>query len=439
METPKSKIAASNMKTKRKHNSSRKWLAHWLLDNQISIPFNLIATVIILHLLLPSARPYTTKFFTLSYYNPNIGKYAAGHDDFYFITFCIVLFTGIRASLMKYVLASLAKLRGISKEKGVTRFCEQGWILSYYTVLWPLGLYIYCKSPYFLNMEKLWTDWPQRELDGLMKAYILAQWSYCIQEVFIINIEDRRKDHWQMLTHHFVTISLIASCYAYHQTRVGSLILMLMDIIDVFLPLAKCLKYLGFTTLCDIVFGLFIFLWLLTRHIFYLMICWSIYHDLPRLIVPACYKGTGDNLQGPFPVPKTGWSHLLEPFRDPVGIVCFNGGIAFGFLACLLFLQLIMITWFVLIVRIALRILRGDNAEDIRSDAESEGEEDSGYRQVQSFEEGVGARAVNVEEWRGRSGTGGDVAISSISLPGHIHLRERLNRIGCERKLTDDA
>jgi acyl-CoA-dependent ceramide synthase len=98
--------------------------------------------------------------------------------------------------------------------------------------------YIYYKSPYFLNMQELWTDWPQRELNGLIKGYILAQWSYCIQEVFVINIEDRRKDHWQMLTHHFVTIALISSSYTYHQTRVGSLILVLMDVIDVFLPVS---------------------------------------------------------------------------------------------------------------------------------------------------------------------------------------------------------
>lgn len=85
-------------------------------------------------------------------------------------------------------------------------------------------------------MEELWTDWPQREIDGLMKAYILGQWGFWIQMVLVINIEERRKDHWQMLTHHFVTIALLAGSYAYHQTRVGNLILILMDVIDLFLP-----------------------------------------------------------------------------------------------------------------------------------------------------------------------------------------------------------
>lgn len=87
-------------------------------------------------------------------------------------------------------------------------------------------------------MDELWTDWPQRELHGLMKGYMLGQWSFWIQQVLVINIEDRRKDHWQMLTHHLVTIALICASYAYHQTRVGNLILVIMDVVDLILPVS---------------------------------------------------------------------------------------------------------------------------------------------------------------------------------------------------------
>jgi hypothetical protein len=41
---------------------------------------------------------------------------------------------------MEYVLAPLAKTWGISKKKDITRFTEQGWVLAYYNVLWPLGM-----------------------------------------------------------------------------------------------------------------------------------------------------------------------------------------------------------------------------------------------------------------------------------------------------------
>ncbi len=65
---------------------------------------------------MSKARPYTSKFFTLSYYNPNTGKYAAGHDDLFFMTFCIVLFSGLRAGVMDYILAPLARMWGLSKK-----------------------------------------------------------------------------------------------------------------------------------------------------------------------------------------------------------------------------------------------------------------------------------------------------------------------------------
>lgn len=99
--------------------------------------------------------------------------------------------------------------------------------------------YIYSTSPYFLNLQELWTNWPQREIDGLTKTYILVQWAVWSQQVFVIHMEERRKDYWQILTHHFVTIALIAASYAYHHTRVGTVILVSMDIIELIFPVSQ--------------------------------------------------------------------------------------------------------------------------------------------------------------------------------------------------------
>ena len=69
-----------------------------------------------------------------------------------------------------------------------------------------------------------------------MKAYMLAQLAFWLQQILVINIEERRKDHWQMFTHHIITICLIYASYRYGHTRVGNLILVLMDVVDLFLP-----------------------------------------------------------------------------------------------------------------------------------------------------------------------------------------------------------
>lgn len=167
------------------------------------------------------------------------------------------------------------------------------------------------------------------------------------------------------------------------------------------------------------------------------MTCWSVYSDLPRLITSACYKGTADNLQGPLPVPD-GWSHLLDPFRDPAGTVCFNDNIMLGFLSCLLILQVMMLTWSVFIIRVAMRVLQGNSAEDIRSDGEGEGdgeEEEFEYEEAQPLEVEVGVEAIDLKGWERRTSVRRATSSSGVSLPGHSDRKELLNRIGCEKQI----
>jgi very-long-chain ceramide synthase len=84
---------------------------------------------------------HTAKFFTLSYYNPQTGNYGIGFDDGYFIAFCIVLLTGLRAATMEFILAPLAKVSGAgNKRKDMTRFSEQAWLIVFYCIFWPLGM-----------------------------------------------------------------------------------------------------------------------------------------------------------------------------------------------------------------------------------------------------------------------------------------------------------
>ncbi len=101
---------------------------------------NFILALFLVHTCLPQDRPFTSKFFTLSGYNPATGKYAASRDDLYFVGFCVVLFTGIRAGAMEYVLAPFARYWGLSNKKRIARFSEQGWMFLYNAVFWTLGM-----------------------------------------------------------------------------------------------------------------------------------------------------------------------------------------------------------------------------------------------------------------------------------------------------------
>lgn len=435
---------------------------------------NLFALLFLTHTLFPRAREHTSKFFTLSYFNPATGHYNLGADDVPFVLFLIVLFTGLRASTMDYILSPFARSQGLDKKKTITRFAEQAWLVIVYTVFFPLGVYLYYNSPYFLSMKNLWTHWPSREMPGLLKGYILVQLAFWLQQIIVINIEDRRKDHWQMLTHHFITVSLIAASYRYRHTPVANIILVLMDLCDFFLPLAKCQKYLGYTNICDVTFGAFMLSWFVCRHIFFTMICYSVWAQTPNIMPVGCFRGAPQDPTNPLGVPvgadeissltstisklvpflsdnsSNKLAFLVEPLVDSEGAVCYNPAVKWGFLSMLLFLELIIIVWFFMIVQVAIRVVRGSGADDTRSDDEEEEDEEEdedvegddenvngGVAAALPLEEEVGVEALDLKGWERRTGVKRAASTTtSVSLPGHHSDRkELLNRIGCEKQI----
>lgn len=87
-----------------------------------------------------------------------------------------------------------------------------------------------------LNPVDVWTGYPHIPLAGPLKFYYLTQTAFYMHQMLILNAEARRKDHWQMMTHHVVSVVLMVCSYFGNYTRVGVLIMMLMDITDIFLP-----------------------------------------------------------------------------------------------------------------------------------------------------------------------------------------------------------
>ncbi|KAK4083765.1 uncharacterized protein Triagg1_1427 [Trichoderma aggressivum f. europaeum] len=455
-----------------------------LVDSQTPVAFNLLALLFLSHLMIPKSRVYTRPYFELSHYNPDTGLYANSGNDFYFITFFVVFFTGLRHAVMTFVLCPLARRGGISKKKDVARFSEQAWNIIHYSVFWPLGLYIWYTSPYCLNMTELWTEWPSREISGTMKFYFLTQLAFWLQQMLVVHIEKQRKDYWLTIVHHFATIALVAASYSYHFTRVGNLTLIIMDVVDLIFPVtstllvppfrrresltaclqfAKCAKYLGYRKLCDGLFGVFVVVWLATRHVFFLVVIHSVYYDTGRLVPHDCFQGSMANLQGPLPQ-STGW-RLLEPFYSPQGMVCANRSIFIGFFTFLIALQGLMVIWSYAILKVAVRVLSGKNAEDIRSDGEEDDMTEFEGRDPVEFENfDYWARTVyevkpelkvllaekekimrrgnetqadkgGLNGWEYRHGRTHAIS-SGLHLPGQSEHKELLNRLDAPRRWT---
>lgn len=178
------------------------------------------------------------------------------------------------------------------------------------------------------------------------------------------------------------------------------------------------------------------------------MVLYSIYTDIPKEITSGCYSGGPHDLTGPFEPADKYW-HLVEPFLDPKGVICWNHDIMMGFLYTLLALQVILLLWFGMIVRVALKVIRGGEAEDSRSDDETE-EENQEHAETEAYvdekskhnhnmnypplEEEVGVEAINLGNQRHSSARryrkGGSTA-SGVNL--HSDRKELLGRIGCDK------
>ena len=205
--------------------------------------------------------------------------------------------------------------------------------------------------------------------------------------------------------------------------------------------LAKMLKYLHYEAACNIMFGVFLATWLVARHGIYVNLCWSIYRDVPRVMPFACYSGETMQLETD-PSKLSRWRYF-DPFFDQKGTICLDRNIKSIFLGLLLMLQVLSIVWFVMIIKVALRVLKGEDANDTRSGDEDEGQDEDqndGEEDVEKDECEVRANGKPSLSANGKALASGSEAPSrpaglfqrgGIRVPGSRDRKELIGRVGC--------
>ena len=154
----------------------------WLVTNQIrtitpsaililGMPLTVLSTLVTLHLFVPQS--YTAKFFSLSHFNPSTQLYNKGPGDWPFVTTWVLFFTLLRAILMRFIFQPFFhKFAPHPTIRTATRFAEQAWSVSYYSISFSVGLYITLHSPYWGDMRELWAEYPQIESDGFLQGLL---------------------------------------------------------------------------------------------------------------------------------------------------------------------------------------------------------------------------------------------------------------------------
>ncbi|KAI9294024.1 longevity-assurance protein [Neoconidiobolus thromboides FSU 785] len=207
-------------------------------------------------------------------------------------------------------------------------------------------MHLLVSSDYYMNLENLWRGYPHLELDFYFKTYYLVQMSYWLQQMYFVQIEVRRKDYLNMISHHVITNSLVVFSYITNYTRVGHVMLVLMDFADIFLSTAKVLNYLRLKLICDITFTIFFISWIASRHIGFGMVMWSIMFDPEKVN------------------PNEKW--------DPKNGIFYTSNTRRFFLVLLTALQILMFVWLWMILRVLIKVIVGTGAEDVRSSDEDD-------------------------------------------------------------------
>lgn len=176
------------------------------------------------------------------------------------------------------------------------------------------------------------------------RCYYLVYTARYFQDFWSLFLHKRRKDFWQMLSHHVLTVAVGAVSYAFSFNRIGAVVMVLHDPSDVLLNGGKCLIYINnvakrplYQFLTNRIFEVFAVVFFTTKIILFSYVCWS--------------------------------AHIESLPFFPHGVVEWS---CVAFLYGLLALQF---WWFGMIVKLAMNMGKDTGATDTRSSSESEKED----------------------------------------------------------------
>ncbi|CAL8131834.1 unnamed protein product [Orchesella dallaii] len=161
-------------------------------------------------------------------------------------------------------------------EQKLIKFVECGWKFVYYAFSASYGLSALWNKTWFWNMEECWKGAPYHTLEVDVWFYCWICAGFYLASMFSVFIETRRGDFKMMVAHHFITLFLMSLTWFSNLTRIGSVFLLLHDISDAFLEIAKMCKYVGYIALGTFFFVIFALLWHLTRVLYYPYVLYSI-------------------------------------------------------------------------------------------------------------------------------------------------------------------
>ncbi|KAF3481511.1 sphingosine N-acyltransferase lac1 [Arthroderma uncinatum] len=321
-----------------------------------TVPLAPMLAILFLYAINPTESNVFHHFIFLSYKEQQPSdstkppQYGKGLWDIAFVSFYTIVLSVAREFIMQELLRPLASFCGLKALGKKLRFMEQTYTAIYFGIIGPAGLYVMSQTPvWYFNTRGMYEFSPHKTHEAAFKFYYLFQAAYWAQQaiVMLLGMEKRRKDFRELVTHHIVTLVLIALSYRFHFTYVGIAVYITHDISDFFLATSKSLNYID-SPLVGLFVSATIGMWIYLRNYLNLRIIFSLFNEFDN-IGPTELNWA----EGQF---KCIYSKMI-------------------FLVLLVALQSLNLFWLFLLLRIAYRFVVHNVAKDERSDEESEAEE----------------------------------------------------------------
>ncbi|XP_068955653.1 ceramide synthase 4-like isoform X1 [Petaurus breviceps papuanus] len=194
----------------------------------------------------------------------------------------------------------------------------------------------FLQEPWFWKPELCWEGFPKQVLKPAIYWWYLLEFAIYLSLLITLSFDVKRKDFKQQVIHHFSAIILIFFSYCSNYIRIGTLVMLIHDVSDIFLEAGKMASYAQWKNSSEIIFVIFTVVFLVSRLILF-----------PCKVLHSTYYSSMDN---------------HKPF--------------FGYYfsnTLLMILQALNVFWSLLILHMFYRfVIVGKMPDDVRSDLEEQ-------------------------------------------------------------------
>jgi len=168
--------------------------------------------------------------------------------------------------------------------------------MLFHGALLLFGLAVFPFEPWFswTSLSGVWGDYFAQRQSAGVKWYYFAQCAASVCALAFHFFEEKKKDHWMMLFHHFAAIFLITGSWHCGASRMGCMILFSRELSDVCIHATKVCTMLGpgYGTPALIFFVALLVTWVPLRLVLYpLLIRSGVVDTLPIVMVDPSLAG----------------------------------------------------------------------------------------------------------------------------------------------------